>query len=98
MSNGFLAHLKRKMIDPNTLENIVVDTGNVAQDPHVFGENLLAVKSSFDKQIPQLTMVFRPIMGNGKSQVLVAENRVGVFGHLHIFKVWHFAIIVKDFL
>ena len=75
----------------------MVDTGNVAQDPHVFGENLLAVKSSFDKQIPQLTMVFRAVVSNGKVQVLVAANRIDIFENLHCLKLSHFVIGVKYF-
>ena len=49
MSNGFLIHFKKKMANTNILEDLIIDMRNVAQNLHVFGENLLAVKSSFDK-------------------------------------------------
>ena len=81
----------------NGFQNAMVDMGKVAQYLHVFGEDLFFVKASVNTKIPELTMIRSPIMGNGKSQVLVAANGVGVFRHLHPLKVSHFAIAVKLF-
>ena len=81
----------------NTFKNVAIDTGKVAQYLHVFGEDLFFVKASVNTEIPELAMIGSPIMGNGKSQVIVAANRVGVFENFHCLKVSHFAIAVKCF-
>lgn len=80
MSNGFIVRLKRKMSHTNGVQNVMVDTGKIAQYLHVFGKDLFFVKTSVNTEIPELAMIRSPIMGNGKSQVLIAANGVGVFG------------------
>ena len=80
MSNGFLVCLKRKVANTNGVQNVMVDMGNFTKHFHILGENLLAVKASVHHQVPHLLVQTRTIMSNGKSQVLIAANRVGVFG------------------
>ena len=86
------------MSHTNGVHNVMVDTREIAQYLHVFGEDLFFVKASVNTKIPELAMIGSPIMSNGESQVLIAANRIGIFRHLHPLKVSHFAIAVKCFV
>ena len=85
------------MTNTNAFKNVAIGLGNLAQDLHVFGENLFLIKSSVYHQVPELLVHWSAIASNGETQVLIAANGIGVFENLHRLKVSHFAIAVKCF-